>query len=217
MPVPAHRRVGDRSRSPGGRRSSLAAVALIAAGVSACSPPDEPLPVAPSSKAGVVTTPGPVREPFFAEGLRLPRTVSAAASGLRDGEHVIGVVAGGKARAYRVGAMRIPTRHVINDVVGGVPITTTFCDLSRCIRGFAGEPGRPPLNVWQAGLLDNRMLLKVDGVAYSQETGDIVEQDPGRSAVPFPLVAYPLTLATWKEWKSLHPDTDVYAGDDIRR
>lgn len=152
---------------------------------------------------------------FLSEGLRLPPTVPAAAAeaAIGDDDEVIGVEAGGKARAYRMRAMRIPMRHVINDVVGGVAVSITYCNLRQCVRGFGGVPKEAPLELWQAGLLDDRMVVKVGGVSYLQETGKVVECDSGQPAVPFPYAEYPLTRTTWKEWKGRHPDSDVYVGD----
>src|SRR5262249_34018813 len=61
-------------------------------------------------------------------GVRLPPTRTPEESGLADREEVFGVVAGGRARAYRLAALSLPSRHVVNDVVGGTPVTVAFCD-----------------------------------------------------------------------------------------
>jgi hypothetical protein len=191
-------------------RGGIAATMLIG-----CDRPqgDEPFDQPPPS--GSVPAPVEQREVFLSEGFRLPPTVPAAEAGaaIGDDDEVIGVVAGGKARAYRMPAMRIPTRHIINDVVGGVAVSVTYCNLRQCVRGFGGIPGETPLELWQAGLLGDRMVVKVGGVSYLQETGKVVECDSGRPAVPFPYAEYPLVQTTWKEWKRRHPETDVYVGD----
>ncbi len=193
------------------------AQAVLALLMGSCGrPPSEELAhPAPVVKASLAS--GKVRQPFSAEGFRLPPTVPAAEADLRDGDSVIGVVAGGQARAYSIGVMRLQTRHILNDVVGGVAVTTTFCDRTRCARGFGGQPASSPLDVGQAGLLGGEMVVKVGDVTYLQKTGEVVEAPAGRPASPFPYPEYPLLLTSWGEWRAAHPDTDVYEGDDPTR
>ncbi|MDR3638338.1 MAG: DUF3179 domain-containing (seleno)protein [Isosphaeraceae bacterium] len=151
-----------------------------------------------------------MRMQFFSAGLETPTTLPVEFAKLADDEPVIGIEAGGKARAYHVPTMCSTTRHIVNDVLGGVGVSVTYCDLSDCARAFGGGAHTSPLDVSQAGLLDGRMLIKIGGVTYSQETGEIAETDPGKAAVPFPYAPFPLTRATWGEWKLRHPDTDIY-------
>ena len=199
-----------RSPRPGGRACSLAWSALLsAAGLVACDRAEKPVRV----PAAVVRDLPGSRHAFPVIGSRLPKTVPADSAPLSDDEEVIGVEAGGKARAYRMKAMVQPFQHVINDVVGGLAVTTTYCNITGCVRGFGGQARPDPLAVDQAGLLDRKMVLKVGHAAYLQDTGALVEHDPGTLAPPFPLAEYPLTRTTWRAWKTLHPHTDVYAGD----
>jgi hypothetical protein len=142
-----------------------------------------------------------------------PPTVAAGAAALGDDEPVVGVVREGKARAYALRALTDVNFHIINDVVGDVPVTVTYCDLSGCVRGFGGRRGDGPLSVRQAGTLAGRMVVQVGGVGYCQETGAIVEQAPGVAAASFPYGTVPLERTVWGAWKAAHPDTDVYVGD----
>ncbi len=66
-----------------------------------------------------------------------PEAVPAASSGMKPDEVVVGVVSNGRARAYRLDAMRDRARHIVNDVVGGSAVTVTYCDLTDCIRSYA--------------------------------------------------------------------------------
>ena len=76
-------------------------------------------------------------------GLRTPPTTPASSAAIDDAEEVIGVEAGGRARAYRLRSLADPTSHIINDLVGGSAVTVTYCDKSGCVRAFGGAPGWP--------------------------------------------------------------------------
>ncbi len=158
----------------------------------------------------VAGVPGRLTRRFEVPGLARPPAVTAETSGLAEGEEVIGVVVGGRPRAYRLGALAYPPWHVVNDVVGGVPVTIAHCDLSGCTQAFAGEPGSRPLDVSQAGVVDGEMVVRVDGVAYWQRTGMPVDSSEGPSNLPYPHQEW--TRTTWREWKQRHPATDVFVG-----
>src|SRR5262249_13987536 len=142
-------------------------------------------------------------------GVCQPPTRTADDAGLRDDAEVIGVCAGGHSRAYYVGAMARPERHVINDVLGDQPVTATFCDRTRCSRVFAGTPGEGPLDVGVAGWMSNSLALRVGGEDYSQKTGRCLSRVWGGR---IPYEEHPHVRTTWKEWRQAHPDTDVYVG-----
>ena len=161
-----------------------------------------------------LTVPPRDRLKFQAEGIRTPPTLSADRADLKPEDEVIGVEVDGRARAYRLKAMLGRSDHVVNDVLGGKPVSVTYCDLSGCVRGFGG-PGEAPLTIDQAGIYKNKMTLKVDGVVYVQDDGEVVEHDEGRSVVPFPFDEVPLTRTTWGAWKAGHPGTDVYVGTGV--
>src|SRR5262245_25715745 len=98
----------------------LAALASAAVLLDRGSPPVNPVP------------PEPVRILPKAryEGTRQPPAVPAAAAKLDDDDVVIGVVAAGRARAYLLRAMDGgPENHIVNDLVGGAPVSVTYCDL----------------------------------------------------------------------------------------
>jgi hypothetical protein len=144
-------------------------------------------------------------------GIRLPRVRPAADAGLDDSAEVIGVSVGGRARAYFVGAMGlVPTRHVVNDLLGGQSVSVTYCDRNGCARVFTGGSGAAPLEMGLGGFKDGGLLLRAERRDYAQTMGDCVEPGGGP---PLPYEELPYLRTTWKAWREQHPDTDVYVGD----
>jgi hypothetical protein len=155
---------------------------------------------------------GPItdRYEFTGDGLRMPPMVSAAAARIDDDEEVAGIEVGGSARAYRLRGMSDPSRHIINDVVDGMAVSVTYCDISECVRAFEGGRGGEPLAIGQGGLKGQSMVLAVGGVYYLQDTGEPLELGPGRAPLPYP--DHSVTRTTWKAWREAHPETDLYEG-----
>jgi hypothetical protein len=148
------------------------------------------------------------------EGLIRPPTSGVEGSGMLDDDEIIGVEAGGRARAYRLDALRGRTHHIVNDLLGGVPVSVSYCDMNDCVRAYTDPRGTAPLGFSVGGLyVDNgpEMVLKLDGVFYLQKSGKPINPGPGSVAIPYDLVEP--TRTTWKEWVRRHPDTDVYTGD----
>lgn len=144
-------------------------------------------------------------------GIDRPATVEAGASGLRADEEVIGLEVGGRARAYRLDALRDRSRHLVNDLIGGVPVAVAYCDLNNCVKAYTGRDGRGPLEMSIGGLYEGReMVLDVGGALYFQESGAALA--PGTGPAVIPLDRLSPTRTTWGEWKRLHPSTDVYEG-----
>ncbi len=147
-----------------------------------------------------------------------PATVPAERAGyLQDGERVFGVSLKGEQRAY---PLRILSWHeMVNDVVGGEPVTLSFCTL--CGSGVLFSTRRQdtePFTFGTSGLLYRSNKLMVDrqtGTLWSNLTGEpVVGPLLGQSARdPEPLPVLPLTVTTWKEWRARHPRTTVLALD----
>ena len=154
---------------------------------------------------------GTARLKFYCDGIRTPPACPAEMAPLAGDEEVLGLEAGGMARAYRLAALNDRTRQIVNDLVGGSAVSVTYCYANGCARAFGGGPAAAPLEVSQAGLYGGRMVVKTGGVEYLQDTGEALDDDP--HVALFPYRAHPLTRTTWRRWKALHPDTDVYAGD----
>jgi hypothetical protein len=141
-----------------------------------------------------------------------PPVATADSAKLADSDEVMGIVAGGKSRAYLLKALMDRDKHIVNDLVGDIPITITYCDMYNCARAFSGKMRGETLNIVQGGLkmAGSDMILKVGDDHYLQSSAEpatVVNRAP-----PFPYKPYPLARLTWKAWKEAHPDTEVYEG-----
>lgn len=142
-------------------------------------------------------------------GTSLPSTLPADKAPLDEDTPVIGVLVRGKSRAYLLEALqRGPKSHVVNDVLGTVPISVTHCDISGCTRVFTGDSPGQPLDLSVAGLKDGGLVLKLGGHRYYQETSESLDEN----GTTLPCSEYPAQLTVWKEWQQSHPETEVYMG-----
>jgi hypothetical protein len=154
----------------------------------------------------------------YAPGVREPLALPGAEATVPAAARVIGVRVGDRARAYLIAALSLPNgnrdgvptelsparilgRHVVNDLVGGTPISVTYCDLSNCARVFTGS-GTESLDVAIAGRRGGEMQLMLNGKRFSQHAADA------------PLPDFPFELTSWGEWRSKHPTSEVYVGRD---
>ncbi len=142
--------------------------------------------------------------PSIMPPINTPPTIPAAQATLKDEEEIIGMIVKGKPRAYRVSAFAGPARHVVNDLLDGVPVTVTHCDQTKCTRVFTRE-GKEPLAI-KLGGFDSSMLLYVNGHFYTQDNRHATNP----SAPPFPYDAMEFEQTTWGKWRAAHPTTDVY-------
>jgi hypothetical protein len=156
--------------------------------------------------------PTPTQSPvwlFDQSGIRNPQAIAPGSSELADSAEVIGVEMQGSHRAYAIGPMSFPRTHVINDVVGGTPVTVSYCNLMDCIRVFTDPKSADALHIAVGGL-DNRsesrgMLLRVGERRYYQESG--ISFDDQSETFPYAQAEYVRT--TWGQWRAEHPDTDI--------
>lgn len=140
-----------------------------------------------------------------------PATVAADdARWLEPGEPVFGIEMDGDARAY---PLRILDWHeMVNDVVGGVPVSLAYCTL--CGAGIAYD-GRAPdgrtYDFGSSGLLMRSNKLMVDRqtrTLWNQFTGRPV-QGPLAGASDLRLEKLPVVVSTWRDWREAHPTTRV--------
>ena len=147
-------------------------------------------------------SPGPLPPP---DQVNRPPTVPAAEALLADDDIVIGVVVGGKARAYRLKAFKFIARHVVNDVINGTAVTVTYCDRDGCLRAFAADVDEPlPVRV---GGFREGLLLRIGDSYFEQKTGRTADGEE------LPYRTMPVERTTWGTWRKAHSDTDVYVGD----
>jgi hypothetical protein len=143
-----------------------------------------------------------------------PAHVAAGGAGwLGPGEPVVGVAAGGSARAY---PLRILDWHeLVNDTLGGVPLSLTYCALCGSAIAYATrtESGEPHRFV-TSGLLHRSNKLMLD-----RGTGTLWNQLTGRPVLG-PLAAdgrelalLPAVVTSWDAWRQRHPDTSVLSLD----
>ena len=143
-----------------------------------------------------------------------PRAVPAEQAGyLEDGEKVFGASIQGEQRAW---PLRILGWHeMVNDVVGGEPVTLSYCTL--CGSGVlfgTRRQGTTPFTFGTSGLLYRSNKLMIDrqtGTLWSNLTGEPVLGQVARDPEALPVL--PLTLTTWGDWRARNPRTTVLALD----
>lgn len=136
-----------------------------------------------------------------------PREYHASeVAGVSDADPVIGVIVGGKARAYVANAFCSPETCVVNDVLAGLPISIIYAHGSGCIRAVVGgestvDKSSQPLSLVIHSIRNQELYL-----AYASRTFHCSEDISG-------LTDYPHAFCSWKVWKQAYPETDVYTGD----
>ena len=153
---------------------------------------------------------GPGRDGIPA--LNRPRAVGAASGDqfLSPDALVLGVRIGGQARAYPHNVLW--WHEIVNDDLGGRPITVSYCPLTGS--GMAYDPaiGGRVLDFGVSGLLfDNNLVL------FDRGTESLWSQMRVQ-AVCGPLIRtapalLPVVQSTWASWKALHPETTVVSFD----
>jgi hypothetical protein len=144
--------------------------------------------------------------------IQRPEARPAGSVRLSEDAAVIGVSVDGRSRAYVVEAFGPTARHVVNDQLGRVPVTVTYCSRSDCAQVFTDPREAGPLAV-SVGGFDRRsgtgaLLLRVGSTLYRQDTRAPLTAD----APPFPHAVADFVWTTWQQWRTAHPDTDVYLG-----
>jgi hypothetical protein len=146
----------------------------------------------------------------LAEPILRPPSLAAKEAKLEPDEVVIGVEVGGKAQAYRFAAFESKIGHLVNDLVGGVPVSVAYCDMTECLRVYSDPRGSELLDLNVAGVLNDEMIMRHGGKMYFHKSGKLVEPGNDSPTLPYPLITP--TVTTWKEWTTRHPDTRVYIG-----
>ncbi|NNE13139.1 MAG: DUF3179 domain-containing protein, partial [Ilumatobacter sp.] len=144
----------------------------------------------------------PIDEPRFL----LPGDVDF----LADNEPVLALEIDGDARAYPV---QIMTWHeIVNDTVGGTPVTVSYCPLCNSAVAYDRRLGDRILDFGTSGLLYNSALVMYDRqtqTLWSHFTGQgIIGELTGEE-----LVTYPLATVAWSTWRDTNPDGLVLSRD----
>ncbi len=132
---------------------------------------------------------------------------------MRDSDTVFGVTLGGEHRAYPVKVLS--WHELLNDTVGGEPVTLSFCTLCGSGILYSAVSSRGgPLRFGTSGLLYRSNKLMFDHETrslWSNLTGEAVV---GRYALlGAKLTMLPMTLTTWADWRQRHPDTTIMRPD----
>ena len=149
---------------------------------------------------GSVISPNEFDQIANTRGITLPNLAKAGDAVLSDDTEVIGVILNGEARAYSILALSGgPGKHIVNDVVAGVPITVTYCDLNVFCRVVKSKDvSDEPLVLGCGGFIDRQLQILIDGVRYPQ------------NSLHLPCEDQEFERTTWNQWKAAHPKTSVY-------
>ena len=145
---------------------------------------------------------------------RQHQTVEAAQadSFLAPTSVVLGIEMDGAVRAYPRDLIARP--HWFNDEVGGKPLMISYCILCNSGQAFV-----PLLSDGRRLDLRNMTAFDNNTIYHCVRTGNFIQQLNGR-VIAGPqegeaLTSYPVVMATWAEWKRLHPETKVYYAPPI--
>ncbi len=133
-------------------------------------------------------------------------SIAEADAWLKPVEPVILVRVGEDARAY---PLQILTWHeIVNDVVGGEPLTVTFCPLCNTAIAFRRTVGERVLDFGTTGRLRYSNLIM-----YDRQTETWWQQGDGRAIVGAltgtQLDLYPAVIIAWADFKTAHPEGRV--------
>jgi thiol-disulfide isomerase/thioredoxin len=130
---------------------------------------------------------------------------AAAATHMRDDDLVFGVTVGGRERAYPWWVAK--NHHVVDDVVGGVPIALAFCEQCTGAAAFRRTLEGRLLAFEVAGVYNGTIILR------DRETRSLWAPFSGRALegrlAGRTLERVPLSIMRWDEWKARHPRGEV--------
>ena len=125
---------------------------------------------------------------------------------LQKNERVFGVEIAGEAVAY---PLRILSWHeMLNDEVGGEPITLSYCTLCGSGILYSRRVGDAAPTFGTSGLLyrSNKLMYDRESLSlWSNLTGEAVVGKQAAQAER--LRVLPMTLTTWGEWRERHPES----------
>jgi hypothetical protein len=122
---------------------------------------------------------------------------------LADNEPVLALEVDGDARAYPVQVM---TWHeIVNDTVGGIPVSVTYCPLCNSAVAYDRRVGDRVLDFGTSGLLWNSAL-----VMYDRQTETLWSHFTGQGVIGeltgTQLEDFPLSTVAWSVWRDAHPE-----------
>jgi hypothetical protein len=143
-----------------------------------------------------------------------PEFLSAEDAGyLEPEDRVIGLVAGGEARAY---PLKVLDYHeAVNDRIGQTDVAVTYCPLCDSAAVFDRQVGDDVLEFGISGLLYNSNVLLYD---RRENSGSSLWSQLQGGSVAGPLAktklqTLPFELTTWQDWSVRYPQTKVLSTD----
>ena len=136
------------------------------------------------------------------------QTAAEAGAWLQETDEVVGVSINGDVRALPI---RIIAWHeMVNDTIGGVPVSLAYCTLCGSAILYDGRLGTELYRFGTSGLLYRSNKLMYDnntGTLWDQFTGEPVW---GRLVgAELRLDSLPVTVTTWGAWRAAHPESTV--------
>ena len=125
---------------------------------------------------------------------------------MSDSDTVIGLEINGEAKAYPL--FILVWHEIVNDDVGGIPVSVTYCPLCYTNQVFERVIDGQEVEFGTSGKLYNSNLLMYDRFTesyWSQALGMAVTGELSG----YQLNLIPFDVITWGDWKTLHPDTVV--------
>ncbi len=129
---------------------------------------------------------------------------------MSDSDTVIGLEINGEAKAYPL--FILVWHEIVNDVVGGVPVSVTYCPLCYTNQVFDRRIDGQEVEFGTSGKLYNSNLLMYDRLTesyWSQALGLAVKGE----MTGYQLKLIPFDVITWGDWKKLYPETLVLTTD----
>ena len=129
---------------------------------------------------------------------------------MSDSDTVIGLEINGEAKAYPI--FILVWHEIVNDNVGGVPVSVTYCPLCYTNQVFERIIDGQEVEFGTSGKLYNSNLLMYDRYTesyWSQSLGTAVKGE----LTGYELNLIPFDVITWGDWKKIHPETVVLTTD----
>lgn len=147
--------------------------------------------------------------------LERPPHVAASETQLADSEPVFAAEIAGEARAWPIGVLS--WHEMLNDELGGEPVTLSYCTLCRSAVLYRGRlPNGEETTFGTSGLLYRSNKLMFDRrtqTLWSNLTGEPLLGPLAAGKQPRALEMVPLVSTTWGVWRALHPRSTVMIGD----
>jgi len=140
-----------------------------------------------------------------------PKFVNAnEAEFVSDNDVVIGLEINGEIKAYPLSIL--VWHEIVNDNVGDIPVAVTYCPLCFTNQVFERTINGNEVEFGTSGKLYNSNLVMYDRLTesyWSQALGTAIVGE----LAGLELNKIPFDVITWKDWKTLHPDSLVLTTD----